>query len=145
MPAYDMTSEVDNLGQRVARLERQNRKLKMAGLGIVLGMAAFLLMGAARAPKIVEAEKIVILDLHGRARITIGTPAFAGAAADTNPDDPMIWLTDEKGADRAMLANDGLSFANGKGRPTVRLSSDPNGLSGLKLYGADGKVSWSAP
>ncbi len=140
-----MTSEVDNLVQRVARLERQNRQLKMVGLGIALGMATFLLMGAAKTPKTVEAEKIVILDRHGRARITIGTPAFAGAAIDTKSDDPMIWLTDDKGADRAMLATDGLSFANSKARPTVRLSSDPNGLSDLKFYGTDGKVSWSAP
>ena len=42
-----MTSEVDNLSQRVARLERQNRQLKMVGLGIALGMATFLLVGAA--------------------------------------------------------------------------------------------------
>jgi hypothetical protein len=75
-----MTSEVDNLVQRVAKLERQNRQLKMIGLGVALGMATFLLMGAAKTPKTVEAEKIVILDRHGRARITIGTPAFAGAA-----------------------------------------------------------------
>jgi hypothetical protein len=140
-----MTSEVDNLVQRVARLERQNRQMKMAGLGIALGMAIFLLTGAAKSPKTVEAEKIVVRDRHGRARITIGTPAFAGAAIDTTPDDPVIWLTDDKGADRAMLANDGLSFANGKAGPTVRLSSDPNGLSGLRFYGTDGKVSWSAP
>jgi hypothetical protein len=104
-----------------------------------------LLTGAAKTPKTVEAEKIVILDRHGRARITIGTPTFAGAAIDTNPDDPMIWLTDDKGADRAMLSTDGLSFANSKAGPTVRLSSDPNGLSGLKVYGTDGKVFWSAP
>ena len=140
-----MGSESDSLIQRVERLERQNRQLKMAGLGIVLGMATFLLMGAASTAKTVEAKKIVVLDRHGRARITIGTPAFAGAAIATNPDDPVIWLTDDKGADRAMLANDGLSFANGKAGPTVRLSSDPNGLSGLKFYATDGKVSWSAP
>ena len=95
-----MTSEVDNLIQRVARLERQNRQLKMVGLGVALGMSTFLLMGAAKTAKTVEAEKIVILDRHGRARITIGTPAFAGAAIDTKSDDPMIWLTDDKGADR---------------------------------------------
>lgn len=140
-----MTSEVDNLVQRVAKLERQNRQLKVIGLGVALGMATFLLMGAAKTPKTVEAEKIVILDRHGRARITVGTPAFAGAAIGTNSDDPMIWLTDDKGADRAMLATDGLSFANSKSRPTVSLSSDTNSLSGLKFYGTHGEVSWSAP
>ena len=140
-----MTSEVDNLVQRVARLERQNRQLKVVGLGIALGMAASLLTGAVKAPRTVEAERIVILDSHGRARITLGTPAFAGSATYANADDPIIWLADEKGTDRAMLASDGLYFANSRGRPTASLSSDPNGLSGLKFYGADGKVSWSAP
>ena len=140
-----MTSEVDSLVQRIARLERQNRQLKLVGLGIALGMA-FLLTAAAKTPRTVEAEKIVLRDSHGRARITIGTPTSAGAViGEANPDGPIIWLTDEKGSDRAMLTTGGLFFANGKARPTVSLSSDPKGVAGLKLYGTDGKVSWSAP
>jgi hypothetical protein len=140
-----MTSEVDNLAQRVAKLERHNRQLKMVVLGVALCMATFFLVGAAKPPRTLEAEKLVILDRHGRARITIGTPAISGATVDVNPDDPVIWLRDDKGTDRAMLATDGLFFANSKARPTVRLDSDTNGLSGLKFYGTDGKVSWSAP
>ena len=31
----------------------------------------------------------------------------------------MIWLTDDKDTDRAMLATDGLSFANGKATPSA--------------------------
>ena len=71
-----MTSEVDNLVQRVAKLERESRQLKMVGLGIALGIATFFLMGAAGTPKTVEAEKIVVRDRHGRARITIGTTSL---------------------------------------------------------------------
>ena len=44
-----------------------------------------------------------------------------------------------------MLNSDGLFFANNKARATVSLSSDPNGMSGLKFDGTNGKVSWSAP
>ena len=54
------------------------------------------------------------------------------------------WLTDDKGTDRAMLTSDGLFFANRDARPTITISSDPK-TSELKLYGIDGKVSWSAP
>jgi len=73
-------------------------------------------------------------------------PAIAGATMDINQDDPVVWLTDEKGADRAMLTIDGLFFANAKARPTLSLGSDPkSGMSALKFYAADGKVSWSAP
>ena len=57
----------------------------------------------------------------------------------------MIWLADQKGTDRATLATDGLNFANSKFKPTVILRTGPNGLSELKFYGTDGKVSWSAP
>ena len=64
---------------------------------------------------------------------------------DVNPDYPVIWLTDDKGTDRAMLTVDGLFFANSKAKPTVSLSSVPDGMSGLKFYGTNGKVSWSAP
>ena len=93
-----------------------------------------------------QAEMIVVRDSHGRARITIGTPTFAGVALGAySPDDPEIWMTDDKGADRAMLTKDGLFFANGKARPTVSLSSAPNGTSGLKFYGTDGKALWTAP
>jgi hypothetical protein len=140
-----MTSEVDNLAQRVARLERQNRQLKVLGAAIVLSIVTFFLIGAAKTPRTIEAEKIVIFDQHGHARITIGTPAFAGAAIGMNSDAPMIWLTDDKGADRAMLSSDGLCFASGKSRPTVRLDSRSDGLSRLEFYGTSGKVSWTAP
>jgi|SRR5579862_8102229 len=140
-----MRSEIEALTSRIARLERQNRKLKTVSLGIVLGLAAFLLVGAAKTPRTVEAEKIVLRDSHGRARITIGTPALSGNALNTNPDDPVIWLSDEKGIDRAILATDGLRFVNSKARGTVSLSSDPSGVPALKFYGTDGTVSWSAP
>jgi hypothetical protein len=140
-----MTSDLDSLVQRVERLERQNLQLKALGPGIALGMAVFLLAGAAGPPRTVEAEKIVIRDRHGRARITLGTPAFAGSAIDTNPDDPMIWLSDDKGADRAMLGAEGLYFANGKAKPTVSITSAPGGPSSVKLFETDGRVSWSAP
>jgi hypothetical protein len=89
-------------------------------------------------------QKIVLLDSHGRAKLTIGTPALTGATVGVNPDDAVIWLTDDKGADRAMLTADGLFFANRDAKPTISISSDPR-TPELKLYGIDGKVLWSAP
>jgi hypothetical protein len=133
------------LTERIETLERQNRRLKLAALGIAVGVAIVVFAGADKTPRTVEAQKIVLLDSNGRSRLTIGTPALAGATIGVNPDDPVMWLTDDKGTDRAMLTTDGLFFANGKGRPTVSLSSDLKGTSRLKSYGSDGKVSWSAP
>ena len=92
----------------------------------------------------IEAEKIVILDTHGRARLMIGTPDVAGAAVAMKLDAPAIWLSDENGSDRTILTSDGLYLANGREKPLVNLSSGPSRPE-LRFYGPDGKVSWSAP
>lgn len=141
-----MTTESGSLTDRVARLEQENRWLKMVGVAAAVLLVSLVLIGAGKGPRTIEAEKIVLLDSHGRARLTIATPAIAGATIDAGPDDPVVWLTDDKGADRAMLTTDGLYFANDKSRPTVTLSSGPKrGAPALRFYAADGKVSWSAP
>jgi hypothetical protein len=100
--------------------------------------------GAGKATGTIEAQRIVLLDRHGHAKLTIGTPALTGATVGANPDDAVIWLTDDKGTDRAMLTPEGLFFANHDARPTITISSDPK-TSELKLYGVDGKVAWAAP
>jgi hypothetical protein len=137
-------TEIEALAKRVQTLERQNRRVKLAALGIVLGVMIAALSGAGKATRTVEAQKIVLLDSHGHARLTIGTPALTGATVGVNPDDAVVWLTDEKGTDRAMLTPDGLFFANHDARPAISISSDPK-TPELKLYGIDGKVLWSAP
>jgi hypothetical protein len=137
-------TEMETLARRVEALERQNRRVKLAALGIVLGAMVVALSGAGQATRTVEAQKIVLLDNHGRAKLTIGTPALTGATVGVNPDDAVIWFTDDKGTDRAMLTSDGLFFANRDARPTISISSDPK-ASELKLYGMDGRVLWSAP
>lgn len=137
-------TEVEALVKRVQTLERQNRRVKLAALGIALGVMIVVLSGAGTPTRTIEAQKIVLLDSHGHAKLTIGTPALTGATVGVNPDDAVIWLTDDKGTDRAMLTPDGLFFANHDARPTISISSNPK-TSELKLYGTDGKVLWSAP
>jgi hypothetical protein len=87
--------------------------------------STLLSIGTDRTPQTIEAERIVLRDSHGRARITIGTPKFAGFAFDSEPDDPITWLTDENRADRATLSMGGLRFGNGHLKPLVELTSDP--------------------
>ena len=137
-------TEIEALASRVQALEQQNRRVKLSSLCVVLGVAVVAFSGAGKGAGTVEAQKIVLLDSHGRAKLTIGTPALTGATVGVNPDDAVIWLTDDKGADRAMLTPEGLFFANHDARPTISISSDPK-ASELKLYGTDGKVLWSAP
>jgi hypothetical protein len=138
-----MQSEIAALTIRIARLERANRQLKVLGAGSVLALAALLSMGFATKPRTIEAEKIVIRDSHGRARLTIGTPKVAGFAGGLGPDEPAIWLSDENGTDRTNLTEGGLYFANDRGQGVLEITSDPRPE--LRLHGPDGKVSWSAP
>jgi hypothetical protein len=139
-----MAYGVEALTKRVERLERQNRHLKLVGIALVLPLVVLVSVGAVGKPRTVEAEKIVVLDSHGRARITIGMPEFAGAAVGMKPDAPGIWLSDENGIDRTILTDDGLHIGDSKGKPLVELSTDPS-RSVLRFYGVDGKISWSAP
>lgn len=138
-----MQGEIANLSARVARLERSNRRLKMLGAGTVLALAALLSMGFAGKPRTIEAEKLVIIDSHGRPRLTLGTPKAAGFAGGLGPDEPALWLSDENKTDRTILAPDGLYFANSHGKAVVDITSEPGPE--LRLHGPDGKVSWSAP
>jgi len=69
-----MTSEIGSLTHRVAHLEQENRRLRMIGMAAAILLAAFVFAGAGKTPRTIEAEKIVLLDSHGRARVTIGTP-----------------------------------------------------------------------
>ena len=91
-----MNSEIEALKFRIERLEVANRQIRLTGLALLLVLVVILSTGLAGKPRIIEAELIRVRDSHGRARITIGTPEFAGAAVDTKPDEPVIWLSDEK-------------------------------------------------
>jgi hypothetical protein len=141
-----MTAEIELLTIRVARLERENRLFQLAAAGAVLSALVLVSMGAVKSPRTIEAEKIVLLDSDGHARVTIGTPASAGAAFGIQSDDPAIWISDARGTDRAIITSEGVYFADGRAKPTVDLSSGPRpGMSSLKLYGPDGTIRWSAP
>jgi hypothetical protein len=141
-----MVPEIETLTERVGRLERENRLLKLIGSACALGIAVFLLGGADKAPRTIEAEKIILRDSQGRARVTIGTPEFAGVTIDMKATDPAIWLTDEQGEDRAVLTSDGLRFGNGRHKPLVEIISDPRpGRSALRFYDSNGKVAQSVP
>ena len=137
-------SEPNGLVQRIEKLERENKRLKLIAMFVAVCACALVLVGAAKSSRTIQAEKFVLLDSHGRAKLTIGTPAYAGAAVDTNPDDAAIWITDDTGTDRAMLSKDGLLFANDKSKPTASLNSRQNGTATIELYG-HGQVVFSAP
>lgn len=140
-----MSSELGALSNRLERLERDNRRLKRLGTAILLLASTLLLMGQGRPNRTVEAERFIVRDRQGRVRVEIGTPRFSGAAVGLNSDDPAIWISDEKGQDRAVLTIDGLWFADVKGRKAANLEVESGKRAGLAFYDKDGKVLWSAP
>jgi hypothetical protein len=138
-----MQPEIEALTMRIARLERANRWMKVIAVGSALAAAGLVLMGSSGKPRTIEAEKVVILDSHRRPRITIGTPEIVGVAVGMKRDEPAIWLSDENGSDRTILASDGLYLADGRAKPKVSLTSGPVRPE-LRLYGSDGKLAWTA-
>jgi hypothetical protein len=76
-----MPNANDELGQlslRIARLERQNRRLKLGALSIAAITAFGLTLGAApnKEPRIIEAEGFIMRDANGIPRVEIGKDGF---------------------------------------------------------------------
>ena len=67
------TSIAGALERRIEKVERENRRLKIAALIAVLGLGgAFSLGAAANPPQKLEADKIVLRDAEGKTRIVLG-------------------------------------------------------------------------
>jgi len=61
-------------------------------------------------------------------------------------DDPVIWLTDAKGTDRAILTVGGLRFSNANGRRAINLEANPGRPAPeMRLYTPDVGIIWSTP
>jgi hypothetical protein len=73
-------SMIPVLMQRLDKLERSNRRLKLSGLVVLVGLAAFGLMGQARPPlQTVEAQEFVVKDASGAVRARLGTSPTAAS------------------------------------------------------------------
>src|SRR5262245_21977562 len=62
------------LADRLDRLEKENRWIKVVGLAVVLGAAAMTLMGQASAPQVaesIEAKRFTLRDDNGKRRIEL--------------------------------------------------------------------------
>ena len=71
-------SMIPVLLQRLDKLERSNRRLKLSGLVVLVGLAAFGLMGQARPPlQTVEAQEFVVKDATGAVRARLGVSPTA--------------------------------------------------------------------
>ncbi len=157
---------MDNLLKRLDRLERQNRRLKLAGSLMLIGFAVLVMMGQAKpsnVAKVIEAEKFILRNTDGKTR---------GVLLILDDGNPALVLFDKDGKMRVRLDASKLGFFGvglslfdeiGKGRAALLLT--PTGMpvlnlteripdaalgltltqSSLFLTDKDDKVIWRAP
>src|SRR2546425_1180996 len=90
-------SSLDSVLDRLATVEAQNRSIRRAGAVVLSLVGAVLIMAQARPPsQTVEAERLVLRDAMGMARIVLSSGEGEGGAAS-------LTLSDANGNPRGML------------------------------------------
>ena len=124
------------LAARVECLERENRRLKRAGMAVLVGLSAVMLMGQAvpnTVTKTVEAERFLLRDANGRTRAVLHTQADGS---------PHLEFHDAAGNTRATLGLAGdaahLSLTDAKGKGGTILRTQPNGRPNVTLTDENG-------
>jgi hypothetical protein len=130
-----------SIEERLSRLEKANRQLKIALLAVVVLAGGSLWLSKApgvraQAPQwqqTIEAQGFVLRDSAGRPRAKLGV---------TGENWPFFQLLDDRGVQRVRLSavQEGgvLGFADGSGRPRATLGLTEEGP-GLFLYDASGR------
>lgn len=134
---------LDILTQRLARLERENRRLKGLGAVALVGIVALVLMGhSAEGRKVVEADQFVLRLPDGQVR---GELNFVGDGA------VRLALYDRDRTRRLQLVvavPDGapaLTFYDKNSQPRALLALKNDGTPQLEFYDKDGRPLWKAP
>jgi len=76
-----------SLVTRVNRLERENRRMKLMGVLVLVGIAAVMVMGQAKTLKTakeIESERFVVKDEDGRVRVVLGLQPKSGGNVFTD-------------------------------------------------------------
>ena len=149
MQTYDPTLQA--LADRVNKLEVQNRRLKLAGVAVVIMASAVLLMGQARSSRAVEASEFRLIDTNGktRARLAVGvgggpTLTFFDSkdlpvAGIDGGKEPSLFLTGWDSAAHILLRitkdSYGLDLADKRPRATLSVSNNSTGLDFWDEYG----------
>jgi hypothetical protein len=161
------------LVERLERVERENRRWKVIGIGIATLMGLALLMGAAK-PRVqdeVRARRFTLVDSKGKLQGFLGFSAL-GSPTLFLFDNPTVTLFDSERRPRVQLAGgvveSGLRLYTKNGDPLadlyiesgewprlalydksqrrrVALQVLPTGSPELMLKEKDGKTIWSAP
>lgn len=136
-----MTVTEDKLTERVNRLERQNRWLKIGAAVIAVAVLAVVLMGQAPGEKVLEADTVKAKEFR-----VVDDAGKVWATLDARIDGmPILALYDAAGERRVELVRYpdgtvGLELDDATGERRAELSMYAHGGPGLKLYNAAGKI-----
>ncbi len=123
---------LNTLTQRLDWLERENRRLKLAGAVLVISLAAVGVMGQVSpkaAPKVIEAERFVLRDTSGKPRATLVVAADGTSGLS-------LYDQNGKGRLRLYVATSGpsLALADPNDRLRAQLNVDADGSPHLVLF-----------
>jgi hypothetical protein len=124
--------------ERLEKLEKQNRRIKRAGLAVMVFIGAALLSGQASVPWKIEAERFVLRDSTGKVRGELGMTGHG----------PLLTLYDNDGAQRAAFGiaekGPGIFFLDAIQKRRVALGVVEKGPV-LAFFDQDGKTVFSKP
>ncbi len=133
-----MISDPPDLAQRVEKLEKANRRLKLAGVLALTLVGCLLLLGVASPKRTVEAERFILLDANGKPRVRLRMRA----------EGPELGLYDANRKTRVALGmtpnGPKLGLLDANGNLQVILGAEAEGPR-LVLFDANGKVIFTAP
>jgi hypothetical protein len=111
---------LEDIQNRLLRVERQNRRLKQFGVAVLIASASLIVTGQAPSKKIIDANEFVLREEGGsiRARLFVTAknttsmtiPGFAEPVPVTSNPAPTLALYDEKGQAVGLLNNDSITF-----------------------------------
>jgi hypothetical protein len=135
------TTDLQALRQRLERVERESRRLKCIGVVVLAGIVGAVLMGQAKANRVVQAEKFVVQDASGRARAELGAAPDGRAA---------LVFFDRNGRSRIelrILPDDrvGLLLQGKDEKPLAALRVLPDGRALLAIYDKEERLHWQTP
>jgi hypothetical protein len=128
-----MAPEIQALTDRLEAVERRYRRLKRATLMVLLFLGAIVVMGPARPPQTVTAQRFVLADAEGTIRAELG---MSGDRAHlflygTNQEVPQVSVF-------ASSDGGGATFSSADGYPRALLHTTKDGAL-LNLFEAEGK------
>ena len=136
-----MTSQLpllDSVLDRLVKVEAQNRRIRLAGAVVLSMVGTVLIMAQVRPPsQTVEAERLVLRDAMGMARIVLSSGEGEDGAAS-------LTLSDANGNPRGVLVVlrsgvAGIALRDQRGRMRLVGQVDSGGAPSLRLLGADAK------